>query len=497
MTVLRLFLLAVALAAAFALSACGGDDEAASALDEAVGYLPEDSGFAFIASTDTEDYEDFEQLLDKFPFGGRVTDMLTQRLAAEGVDYEDDLKPLLGNYLVIGVADNASFTDSESDTPFVMALETNDQDKLEELATTDTEERGEAEGYDIYQGQQDDTWIAVKDEVVVLSNSEEELKAALEQRGEDDRLTEDDVEAAFEDLAEDAPLRAYVNVKALLAADPDTGDALKIKWVDHIETLGFAVDAHDDGVSLEYRLGTDPEGLTDEDLPLAAGAEAPQVFEREGDSAEIVLGLRDPSRVIEFGLAAAQAVDPAGFGQFEAGKEQIGKRLGIDVDKDVIDQLTGDLQAVATLDGKFGLRASVEDAAAFERTLAKAMDGLPKFADDVTVTEPAKGESLYGIATQGGQTYTLGMARGAFVFANDAALAGDVATRRLVDADGQEGALVAVADAERLANEALAKFTSGLQAIGGGLFTGPLGDYTQSAAASTEGISGGIQLEIE
>ena len=46
---IRHALLAIAATAALALSACGGDDEAASALDEAVGYLPDDAGFAFIA----------------------------------------------------------------------------------------------------------------------------------------------------------------------------------------------------------------------------------------------------------------------------------------------------------------------------------------------------------------------------------------------------------------------------------------------------------------
>ncbi len=60
--------------------------------------------------------------------------------------------------------------------------------------------------------------------MLVLSNNEETLKNALQQRGEDDRLTEDDVEAAFEDLPEDAPVKAYANVKALLAAAPERGE---------------------------------------------------------------------------------------------------------------------------------------------------------------------------------------------------------------------------------------------------------------------------------
>jgi hypothetical protein len=331
----------------------------------------------------------------------------------------------------------------------------------------------------------------------VLSNSEETLEEALKQRGEDDRLTEDDVDAAFEDLEEDAPLRAYVNVKALLAADPDAEEALKIDWVNRIETLGFTADVVDDAVTLDYSLRTDPEGLTDDDLPLAAGDEAPQVFERSDDSAEIVFGLREPGRVIDFALKAAQAVDPAGFGQFEAGKEQIGRRLKIDVDRDVIDQLSGDVAAVATLDGKFGVRAAVTSPEEFRKTLDKVMDGLPKFADGVAITPPKRGDVFYGIATEDGQTYAVGVAEGSLVVANDPALAADVATRPLVDADGQEGAFVMAADAEQLANAALAEFGSGLQGLGGSLFTGPLGEVGSSAAASTDGIRGTLTLEID
>ncbi len=45
-------------AAALAFAGCGEDDEASSPLDEALGYLPEDAGFAFVASTDLDDYDE-------------------------------------------------------------------------------------------------------------------------------------------------------------------------------------------------------------------------------------------------------------------------------------------------------------------------------------------------------------------------------------------------------------------------------------------------------
>jgi hypothetical protein len=484
--------------AVLALGGCGGgDDKAASPLDEVVGFLPEDAGFAFVASTDLDDYEDLRKVVERFPIAGRAEELLKQSLEREGVDFDSEIRPLLGNEVVIGVADNASFVDGDQDTPFVLALETRDSGKLEDLAKDGGEARGESEGYDIYQGSEDDTWVAIKDEVVVLSDEEETLKTALKQRGEDDRLTEDDVEAAFEELPEDAPVRVYANLKALLAADPDAKDALKVKWVDHVETLGLSADATEDAVSIDYSVRTDPEGLTDADLPLASGEAAPQVLERDDGSAELVLALRDPSQIVNFGIAAAEVVDPAGYAEFEAAKAGVGKRLGIDVDRDVLDQLTGDVAAVATIDGRFGLRAELENAAAFEKTLAKVMDGLPEFSDDVTIRRSKGDTPSYEVTTSDGQTYAVGVAEGALVVANDGDLASEVATRGLVDANGQQGAFVGVADAEQLVNAGLAQYRGGLEGLGGSLFTGPLGDLLTSATASTEGITGQLRLAIE
>jgi hypothetical protein len=53
------------------------------------------------------------------------------------------------------------------------------------------------------------------------------------------------------------------------------------------------------------------------------------------------------------------------------------------------------------------------------------------------------------------------------------------------------------ADAEQIANEILAQYTSGIQSLGGALLTGPLGDLTSSASADTDGISGSLKLQID
>ena len=481
---------------AIALAGCGGDSDSSSPLDEALGYLSEDAGFAFVASTDPDDYGDFQDLAENFPFADRAQDLLKQSLERGSVDFDEQIRPLLGNEVVVGTSDNASFLDSGSDTPFVLALQTEDADKLDELAQSSGDSSGESEGYDMYESE-DGTFLAVKDEVLVLSNDEATLDDALKQRGEDDRLTEDDVAPAFEDLPEGSPVRAYANVRALLEQSPDAKDALKVEWVDHLETLGLSLDAGDDALALDWSLTTDSEDLTDDDLPIASGSESPQLLARDEGSAEVVAGLHDPSQVIDFALAAAKVVDPAGYAEFESGKETIGKQLKVDVDEDVLAQLTGNAAAVVSIDGDFGLRSELEDPDAFKDTLAKIMDGLPEFADGVTVTQPRAGDSFYGVADQDGDSFAVGVADDSLIVANTAKLAAEVATRGLVDAEGQEGALVASADAEQLVNAALAKFRGGVAGLGGSLVTGPLGELSQSIESSTDGLSGHLELDID
>ena len=487
---------ALLLTAALVVAGCGGDDGASSPLDEALGHLPEDAGFAFIASTDIEDYDDLRETLERFPFAGRAEEALRESIEQGDVDFEQQIEPLLGNDVVVGVDDNASFINESADTPFVLALETGDADALEEVASSGGERTGESEGYDIYESSDGDTWMAIQDEVLVMSDNEETLESAIAQRGEDDRLTEDDIEPAFEELEDDAPLRVYANVGALLAADPDAKEAMKVKWVAQLDKLGLTAGASDGGIAVDYFISTDSDELSDEDLPIAPGTEAPQLLERDGGSSEIALGLRDPSQVVDFGLATARVLDPGGFAEFEAGKQAVGKRLGIDVDEDVLAQLTGDVAAVVNIEGQFGVRAELDDPDAFEGTLEKIMDGLPEFSDDVTVTQPQRGDRFYGVAS-GGQSFAVGVAEDALIVANDAALASEVATRPLVDAEGQEGAFVAVADAEQLTNAILARLAGTLQGLGGSLFTGPLGELRLSTESSTDGLSGRFELEIE
>ena len=137
--------------ASLAISGCGGSDDADSPLDEALGYLPEDAPLALIVSTDleSEQFEDAEDTARGLPFGPILLRQLQQELEGGDVDFEEDIAPLLGNEGVVGIAEPRSLL-AEDVEGFVAALQTEDGDKLEDLARNGTEEAGEAEGADLY-----------------------------------------------------------------------------------------------------------------------------------------------------------------------------------------------------------------------------------------------------------------------------------------------------------------------------------------------------------
>jgi hypothetical protein len=282
-----------------------------------------------------------------------------------------------------------------------------------------------------------------------------------------------------------------VDVQALLGQSEGAAAARKIAWVDALRTLGLTVAAQEKSIDVEFNLRTEGDGLSDQDLPLAAGDEAAQVVKRP---TEIGLGLRNPSQVVRFFEDALQAVDPDTFGDYEQGKRAIEGRLDIDVQRDVIDQLTGNLSVSATINGDFAARAELKDADAFAETLDKVVEELPEFGVD-------------GV-TRSGDLYTLdtpdlrlvfGVSEGAFVLGSDAAQARAMAGGQPEDVEGAEGSLVVSADLEGIAREVLSQLAPqfGIPAPIVPVFARPFDELRGSIATSTDGMQGKVSLTLD
>src|SRR5918995_51024 len=457
---------------ALALPGCGGDDS--SPLDTALSYLPRNAVLAAAVDTDLDgdQYRALNDLLNEFAFSGEVRERLREQLAqASDGRFDEDVRPLLGNPAVIGITQ----APGEELEP-VLAMRTADEDKL----------------------------FAVEGDVIVFASDRPRLTAAVERADGDDHFDEEAFESALDGLPKTAVARIYADVEALLRNDPGSADARKVTWIAALRTLGAAVVAKGEKLEVEFRLRTEGD-LTDADLPIAPGEEAPGVIAREG---EIGFGVRDLAHVVRFAENAAQAIDPAGFGDYAQAKRTIDEQLDVSLDDDLVGQLRGDVAASVSTVGGFGVRAQLDDPAAFTRTLARVADVLPSFAEGagfgprVELRKPRAGDDFYELSDGDSGSVIFGVAGEVLVVATDRARAEELATTEPSAVEGASGSVVTSTDAEQLANQIIAMFGEqfgipDLGGLGAGLITGPLGDLNGHVSASPDELRGRFTLAIE
>jgi len=473
---------------------CGSDDSSSSGLDAVLSYVPADTPFAVSIDTDLQDeqYKALDSILNRFPGADTIKSLLKAQLSMgqEGVDFDKDIKPLLGNPAVISATDITSFLSDSADSGFVAALQVKDTDALDSLIEkTGAKEQGEVAGATEYQD--GDTFFAVKDDVVVLAGSKELLDAALKRADGGDSLSEDDFDKGLEGLPDDAFARVYVDVQGLLGQSEGAKSARNIEWVAALRTLGLTIAAQKDSIDVEFNLRTEGDDLTEEDLPVAAGDDAAKVVQRPG---EIGVGLRDPRQLVAFFESALQAVDPKTFGQYEQGKRTLEGRLDLDVERDILAQLTGNLSVSATIEGDVAVRAELKDAAAFERTLDKVVQGLPEFG----VRGVTRKGDLYEFSSPD-LHFVFGVANGAFVAGTDAARARQMAASQPEAVEGATGSVVARADAEGIARQVLARLAPqfGIPDPVVPIFARPFDELRGSIATSTDGMKGKLSLTLD
>jgi hypothetical protein len=487
-----------------AAAGCGGGSDSGSPLESALAVLPKDTVFAVAIDTDVggDQYQALGKLVNKFPFGNQVKDNLLRQLeqSSGGVKFDDDVKPVLGNPLVVGATRADAF--SGDSNAFVAAIRAKDKGKLDDLIDkTKPKKTGEASGATLYN--ENDTVFAVKDDLVVFASDEAQLKAALERADGDNHFDEDGFDEGLKDLPDGALVRTYTDIEAILKNDPSSAAARRVKWIGALRQLGLTVTAKDDALVVDFRVRTEGD-LSDEDLPIAPGDESPPVIRRPG---EIGLGIRDLAHIVHFGESAGQSIDPAGFGDYEQAKKTIDKQLGVSLDNDLIAQLTGNVSATVALDGGFGVRADLKDPRAFERTLAKVADVLPSFAEGagfgtVGLSKPKGSEKFYALAQPDGDAVIFGVVGDVLVVATDAKRAAALASEEPTAVPGASGSVTVSADAEQLVNALLKQFGSAFGlgdtgALGTGLFTRPLSDLNGHVSASTDELRGKLTLGVE
>jgi hypothetical protein len=486
-------------AVAFATSGCGGSSSGSSDLGNVLAYVPADTPFALELDTDLGDsqYKALDAILNRFPGADTIKSVIKAQLTSgvEGVNFDNDVKPLLGNPAVISATDVGSFLSSSEQAGFVAALEVKDKDALQSLIDkTKPQKRGEVGGATVYQD--GTTFFGVNDDVVVLAGSRSLLEDALKRADSGDHLSESDFEAGLNGLPKDALARVYVDVQGLLSRSESARAARRIEWVGALRTLGLTVSAQKKSIDVEFNAVTKGDGLTEADLPFATGDEAAKVVKRKG---EIGVGLRNPSQLVAFFESALQAVDPQTFGDYEQGKRAIAAKLNLDIDKDLIAQLTGNLSVSATIAGDFAARAEVKDPAAFTKTVDKVAKALPELGSTLGVEGVRRSGDLYEVRLSGGSSFFFGMAQDSLVVGSDAARAHSIAATQPEAVPGASGSLVLSADAEGIARQILAKIAPqfGIPDPIVPVFARPFNELHGWVTTSTDGLKGKLSLTLD
>ena len=127
------------------------------------------------------------------------------------------------------------------------------------------------------------------------------------------------------------------------------------------------------------------------------------------------------------------------------------------MEKDILDQLSGDISASVSLDGQVRRAGRAEGPGGLRATRSRrSPSALPTLAeglglDDVTLVRPKGGKDFYALATPDGDSIVFGVKNGVFVITNDPGRADSLALDEPTRCAGQQGAVVVQADAEQIA----------------------------------------------
>jgi hypothetical protein len=478
--------LLIALTVALVASGCGSKSSG-SGLDSALSYVPKNAPLVVAIDTNPDggQWQQVNKLIGKFPFGGEVKQQFKSAFSGRsGIDYDKDIKPLLGDDIVVAVTSTAGGA-----TPFVVAWHVKDEGAAKKLIQRNSKKAGSIDGNDVY-GTNGTNLSVVKDGTWILSDNLVDLQAAVKRAG-GDHLTEQDFTDRLGNLDKDSLVRVAGDAQALNAGS--SGALLhNLKFLQSQKDFGATLRAEPDGVELAFENQTDSD-IPQADLPLATGSDSVPVVRRAG---EIGIGLRNPAHTIAFYESVFKTAAPSMYTSFLKGKAKAQKQLGVDIDRDLVGQLTGNAAISVSLTGDFAVRADLRDPAAATATLKKVAPRIVKLAKgkSVGLSTPKNGQGFYALAQANGKKVVFGVVGKTFVAASDAARAAQFAGQSPSVVPGAKGSFVIATDARALANAIAARQGQGTAAQ---LVTGALGDLIGWVDTESNGVTGSFKLFVK
>jgi Protein of unknown function (DUF3352) len=503
-------------------SGCGSSGDAGSA-GEALAYLPADAATVLLVSTDVdgEQWEQADQHILRRLLGEESDrelslDEYADKTSKEvGLDWQDDVKPLLGNDIAVGITgDPLSFLGGDGEVSFVAALDTHGGDVEKVVEKAGLRPQGEMSGATLYRhDDQDETAAAVEDGVLVVADDEQVLREALARRDSGDGLDEATVEEQLADLPSQYLARGFGTLEGL-AEQEQLRRFANVGFFDVLETWAGAARFEKDELNIEVAVRLDEEQVEEEDLPVVSGEESPEIVPRDTD---ISGGNLNQSQTTAFLLRAVQAAYPNS--RFVRAVDAMDEELGIVFEEEILRQFNGPSASYVSPDGRtFAARSEVRDPEALRELLPRIAPHLPALVEglqglqsegmallfllapdapaaapmhSVKVDPPETPNGLYrisGLTGDGPAELHLGLIGDVFVVASDEQRAREIAAADTVPAEGAQGAGVLRADLAKISRD-----------LGNFLFLFPLEgkELVASLEASTHELRARVRIELD
>lgn len=363
---------AVALLAGCGSSSSGSSNPTADALS----YFPAGSPVIVRIETDPSSaaIQGMNGLLNRFPIVKLAENALLGKLDQYGVDYQSDIKPLLGNPAMIGTS-SSSLTGSGlsagvsgafgAGNNVLIAWVTKDASKLASLLKKipHIKSVGSHDGATLYQSGASST-LAVNGPTLLLGGSESIVNQALDRHAHASGFSQSSYARAVAGQPANSLFQVFGDVSGLLS-QPSAAKARAVPWVAALRSYAVSMTASSTGIGFSFKLDTSGRQLSPSQLPFASGAGAPSFV----GGAPIGLSIQNPSHIVQYVLSLLPVVDPAEASRVQAQIARVRKQTGIDL-QSVLGQFTGDL--ILGSDGHTSLfRVQVADPAKIASTLSK------------------------------------------------------------------------------------------------------------------------------
>jgi hypothetical protein len=495
-----------------ALAGCGHHRPASGIQDpraEALRYVPVQPALAAVVATDPDrgPGRGLKDLVQAVPAARLGLAQLDDLLRAKGIAYERDVKPLLGNDLVLAIPDG--HRPGTAVAAWVVKDAARLHDDVARLVAAHRL-RGAAahRGARLYLGTRPVALpgarealrpgaLAIRGPVVVAGADLATVRQALDVRAGPARYALTPI--AFEERL--APVAG--DGKPLVQVIGDASrflDRRPIAAIPFFRQLArFAAVGTVTKAGLDARVHVDSSGptLSGADQPIASGEEVPRLPARPG----LQGGLRDAAQTGRFLQHAVELVSGADPGAIEAAKRGLSLIAGVDLDRDVLGQLQDPATFVSTDLAHVTVRVSLAHPDKVRSALGRLPDvvgPLLQAAGVHGVAIDAAGPDRYAVRHNGAVVARFGVANGALVMttdprAADLVAAGAAAIPLEAPPDGAQGALVLRLTPGALRNALIRRLGLPPAAT---LALGPLGPATVSVVAHQRGLDGYLLLPV-